>query len=80
MDQAAAIDFAIARQALDILDVAVLEITEAHKICTTCDLANNEPKHLETLLCANLPSPDAGSIIHCPETDVLHIETLAYWL
>jgi len=76
----AAIDFTIALQALDIPDIVILKITEAHKICTAHDLANINLKHLGTLLHAKLSTPGTGSIICCPETDVLRIEALAYWL
>ena len=76
----AAIDFTIALQALDIPDIVILKITEAHKICTAHDLANINLKHLGTLLHAKLSTPGTGSIVHCPETNVLCIEALAYWL
>jgi len=81
MANAAAIDFTITLQALDIPDVVtVLEITEAHKICMACDLANVNLKCLGTLLRAKLSTPGTGGVVRCPETDVLHIEALAYWL
>jgi len=44
------------------------------------DIANVDPKHLGTLLHAKLSTPGTGSIVHCPETNVLCIEALAYWL
>ena len=80
MANAAAINFTIALQALDIPDVVILEITEAHKICMAHDLANVDLKHLGTLWHAKLSTPGAGGIVHCLETDVLHIKALAYWL
>ena len=76
----AAINFTIALQALDIPDVVVLKITEAHKIHMACDLANVDPKCLGTLLYVKLSTPGTGGVVHCPETNFLCIEALAYWL
>ena len=80
MANAAAIDFTIALQALDIPDVVILEIIEAHKIRIARDLANVDLKHLGTLLRAKISTPGAGRVVCFPETDVLCIAALAYWL
>jgi len=55
MANAAAIDFTIALQALDIPDVVVLKITEAHKIGTARDLANVNWKPLGTFCVQDFP-------------------------
>ena len=63
MANAAAIHFTITLQAIDIPDIVVLEITEAHKIRMARDLANVDLKHLGTLLRAKLSTPGAGGVV-----------------